>query len=434
MAQVETQQTQRHRGHPAGRLYRFVLSDLTLAGVFGASATVALVLGVVVPALAQVSSGASGYAGLGDPTRDLLSACLALCLGLMALRALNNLIPGWRPVPSSTRAVADRGLDAPLAADHLVGEWLRVRGRRLHPVGGESDSLRQEMPTYRVRWLSALFLLGCALLLASQILEDRLGWTGPVRACSVGQAQHLGDGAGETLRLARLVILPANGGDGDQVLADLELLDGPSRGAVARVGLGSSAPLDGYRLYMVGHDPAIRITARDSQTGERLALGVPGEHALAVESERFVFRPVEQERLLALPERDMLLRLTYYFPGASPGNGDAGLQVQVAQGLEGALIADELLTSSETLTVSDVALDIGFEYAVKLQARYSPGRIPLIMGTLLLLLGLIAVAAPSDDDLVLLARDDCLTLLVSDRNADDWADADGWLAGVSDGD
>jgi len=434
LAQVETRHTKRHRGHPAARFYHVVLSDVTIAAVVGISAIVALVLGAVVPALSQVSESAAGYAGLGQPARSVLSALLALCLAPMALRALNNLVPGWRPVPFPARVLADRELDAPLAADRLTAEWMRVRGRRLHPIAGESELLWRERPTQRVRWLSALFLLSCVLLLASQVLEERLGWTGPVRAFTVGQEQLLGDPAGQTVRLERLTILPANDGGGDQVLADFEILGGPSQVGVACLTFGSPAALNGPRLYMVGHDPAIRITARDSQTGERLALGVPGEHALAVEAERFVFRPVEQERLLALPERDMLLRLTYYFPGAAPGNGEAGLQVQVAQGQEGALVADELLTDSRTLTVADVSLDIGFEYAIKVQARYLPGRIPLIMGALLALLGMAAVAAPDRSDLLLLVRNDRLTMLANDHGADDWPDASDLLAEVSHGD
>jgi len=128
----------------------------------------------------------------------------------------------------------------------------------------------------------------------------------------------------------------------------------------------------------------------------------------------------------------MLLRLTYYFPGTASSNGDAGLQVQVAQGQEGALVADELLTDARTLTVGDVALDIGFEYAIKVQARYLPGRIPLIVGSLLVLLGLVVVVAPSGSDLVLFLQDDRLMLLASDQGVDDWADAQDWLLEVSD--
>jgi len=432
LAEVERLETDQTRGRWAARAYRLLLSDLALAGVVGMSGLAALVLGVVGPSIAQASLGAADYAGLGVATRGVLSACLTLCLALMALRTLNCVIPGWHLVAPSMHAVAEQRLDAPLAPERLAHEWIRIRGRRLHPVTADGWLAWQEGPTHHCRWLSALFLVGCMLLLASQVLEDRLGWTGPVRACSVGQTQQLGDPTGQAVRLVRLVIVPRSGGESDEVLADLRLMDGPQQGAMARVGIGSSAPLRGYRLYMVGQNPAIRITAQDSQTGERLALGVPGEHALAVEAERLVFRPVEQERLLALPERDMLLRLTYYFPGTASSNGDAGLQVQVAQGQEGALVADELLTDARTLTVGDVALDIGFEYAIKVQARYLPGRIPLIVGALLVLLGLVVVVAPSGSDLVLFLQDDRLMLLASDQGVDDWADAQDWLLEVSD--
>ena len=409
-----SQAAERGAGSWLAMIYRALISDGALLLLLALTLLVVLIGGVAMPALRPADSGLSvaqvfdRAASSQTALSTLLLVLTAACLASMTLRALNLLIPGWRPPPLRWRILFTRDGCVGETRETLVAAWPQARGGSLAAVRSRTPSQRLwcERSTARERWLAALFLLGCALILSGGLLQRLRGWTGPVRAFRMGQEQSLGTLSGDVGRLERLIIKPQSGGGDHELMAEISVSRGADAPQTVRLGYGYSAALAGYRLFLVGHEPAIRVTARDRASNERLTFGIPGEGPFALDSERFVFSITEQERLLALPEQDMLVRLTYYPAVAASDDGGPGLQVQVAQGAAGALIADELLTRSAVLTVGDVLLDIGFEYAVKTQARSLPGRLPLISGVLLALLGLPVVATP---------RRTALWLLVDDR-------------------
>jgi hypothetical protein len=395
----QTQQRARSAGWRL-KLFAILTGERALAALFlgfALSALATLLVAAAAPA-AGTGSPATGPGMLlvpGMRGQRWVATLLAAAVALGALRALNQVIPGW---------------GRPTAAAQPLGIWrcgapdtLALLAARLRPLGAFEvidGPVRAGRPFHAQigrrgarKWLAGAYLLGVLLLALAALVTMQSGWQSAVTELVVGESQPLPELDGRSVRLEQLAILPA--ADGYYHLrAGLSLEQQDGQPISRDVAYGRAATFADARLYLVGHGPAVRVIVRDAASGERLALGPVGGGQYAPNADRFAFSHTEQERLLAIPARRVLLRLTDYPDVPSLGLAQRALQVQVIDGDSGKLIAEELLTASGQVTAPDLSLELGLEYAVWVQARHDPGLPWRMLAIALLLVGLPGVAWP----------------------------------------
>lgn len=319
-------------------------------------------------------------------------ALLTLAAALAALWALRLWAHQWAALP---RRAAARSFTWP---GDIEDAWRKL-GAALLGAGLsitywiDRDSVRYALAERRGwgRWLPGLFSVGVILLLAAAPLSERLSWVGPNLDLVVGESQPLDHDSGVTVRLEQIELYPRADGSLQRFNSQLSLSQQSQAAKTVMISPGRRASYDGLSLYQVGYGPAARISARDAQDRpldlyDLTASASPGRLL------RVRFGEQQQERLLRLGDRDLIIRLVHY--SALPAQGIAGraLHAQLLRGRDGQLIAEQFLASDGAVVVAGVRVDISFEYFVTVRAEREPELPVAGLGAVLIIIGATALA------------------------------------------
>ncbi|MFO7917527.1 MAG: cytochrome c biogenesis protein ResB [Anaerolineae bacterium] len=317
--------------------------------------------------------------------RALLATLTVLC----ALRAAHELVDTWQ-LPAPPRRLShteEFALDCDAQkAWERASRAFSATGHRL-ALGARSDGVKRgaARPQSPGRWFVASLYLGLCLLLLTPLLRWRWGWHSHPLHLSLGETYPV-ERAGIDLTLDQIAFVPH--ADGTPRLFDARI-------AVARgeqeeyltVGLHRGARQRGIALYYLGHGPAVRITARDHRGTPLDIQKMPG-HAPSQRALRVRFHQEQQERLLSIPQADLVLRLVSYRSIPSQDIEGRALQIQALQGSTERIMAERMLTESGTIHIDDATVDVRFEYYATLGVAHEPELVTAILGAILTLLGL----------------------------------------------
>jgi len=324
-------------------------------------------------------------------TGRVFRVLLALVAALAALWALRLWIPVWAALP---RRAAARPLTLCGEAGQARAKLdIALRGAGLRIIHrAERDGVYYALAGRwgLGRWLPSLFFIGVILLLATAPLGERFGWAGPDLDLALGETQTLDHGANLTARLEQIELYPRDDGSLRRFTSQLSLSHQSQPTKTLTVSPGRRASYDGYSLYQTGYGPAARVSARDLQ-GRALILNDLTTAAPAGRVLRVRFDEQQQERLLRLADRDLIIRLVYYPALPAQGIANRALHAQLLRGRDGQLVAEQFLAADGALVAGDVRVEIGFEYYITLRAEREP-ELPLAgMGAALMLIGLAAL-------------------------------------------
>ncbi|MEA3408691.1 MAG: hypothetical protein U9R48_11565 [Chloroflexota bacterium] len=322
---------------------------------------------------------------LGLPSRALLATLIALC----ALRAAHELVPHWQlPVPSHRLAHTEEFTlegDIEEAWERATG-ILSAAGYHLIPAAGSKDAKRSTAHTRGAgRWFLGSLYVGLCLLFVAPLLRWRWGWHSPPLYLSLGET-HSVERADIDVTLDQIAFVPRADGTARTFDARMRVEDAGNDDYLT-IGLDRGARYCGTSFYYLGYGPAVRVSAWDEQGTpldiEQIASGAPPQHALRVR-----FREEQQERLLSIPESDLILRLVSYRAIPSQNIKGRALQIQALRGRTGHVIAGKMLTESGSIRVADTIVDARFEYYAIVGAEHEPELAAAILGGALTLLGL----------------------------------------------
>ena len=383
---------------------RLVMHDYCLLAAAAALLFTVSVSGVAIPVIRRLlAAGLDGSSLSGSniglvPAMSGLSARLArtLCaaaMGLLALRALHLVIPGWTPPPMQADVIHQASCPDADDSQGLVERLAVATGRSVRSVG-ETDraSYLYLSPRPPAHWLAALFLFGCLLLVGGTIVGLGQGWASPDIKFLVGERHPLGEHSDASLHLDQLTIQPLGLSGPYRLTSRFTSTRPDGTQETHEVSYGESARFRGFGVYQTGHGPAVRIAAKDQASDKQLALGFPNGDQHTLNAQRISFARAEQEHLLSIPETKMLVRMTHYPTMPAQGLAQRALLVQVLDGTTNSLLVEELLTSSRQVVARGVVLEIGLEYFVNVQARHEPQLLLLVLGAMLSLVGLPGVA------------------------------------------
>lgn len=307
---------------------------------------------------------------------------LALRLAEHLRAARNTLRPAQiAPPPAGLPAVEAR-LDEPLAAAVArITELLQAR----YPVAlVTNDTARAQVYVERRRasaWAPALALGGALLILAGLLVDDALGWRGSELALAPGGSAEVAEHA--------------------QVEVTVREVDGPLTAPQARVTLsdargrtdqwlafGWPARLGNLWVAQRGTGPALTITAKDA-SGGALPLQELVAGGAASETLHVLFQQTEGEQAIAIPARNLALRVVAYSDLPDQGDAQPVILAEVFRGVDPVPVAGELVEGDTTLVIEDTTITLHRDRYVVLAASYLPGLWLLLAGALLILAGAI---------------------------------------------
>ena len=327
---------------------------------------------------------------LGVFSSRLFRLLLALASGVSLLRMLHLWVPSWvspRHFPVGRHSLSLRcGSEE---AWQRVIRALAVAGQRLaryaEARGVTYAVARRKGPE---RWVPGLFYLGLLPLLLASVVEHQWGWAGTPVELALGETQSLGRSTGLAVHLDQIAFLPRDDGTMQRFDSLVLLLRGARVEKRLVVGPGKPAAYRGLRLYQLGFGPSVQVGAYAAE-GNALQikdmLGDPTpQRAL-----RLRFSGQQQERLLAIPEADLVLRLLHYPSLQTQGIQGRALHVQIHRASDGLLLAEEYLADSGQVEAGDTSVHVIFEYCVTLRAKREPGLFLAAAGGLLMLVGMV---------------------------------------------
>ena len=329
----------------------------------------------------------------------LFRLLLALASGVSLLRMLQLWVPPWVspcrfPVARHTlslRCDSEEAWQRVMRAVAMTGQRL---ARHSEAHGVKYAVARRKGPQ---AWVPGLFYLGLLPLLLASVVEHRWGWAGPPVELALGETQSLGRSTGLVVSLDQIAFHARDDGTMQRFDSLLGLLRGALVEKRVAVGLGKPAAYRGVRLYQFGFGPSVQVMAHAAE-GDALQvkdmLGDPRpQHAL-----RLRFSGQQQERLLSIPEADLVVRLLHYPSLQTRGIQGRALHVQIHRASDGLLLAEEYLDGSGQVGAGDATVSVVFEYYVTLRAKREPGLSLAVAGGLLMLVGMVGfVVCPPRD-------------------------------------
>ncbi|MFP3897101.1 MAG: cytochrome c biogenesis protein ResB [Anaerolineales bacterium] len=325
----------------------------------------------------------------GDPTfpaRALLATLIVLC----ALRAAHELIDAWQlPVPARRLTHSEEftlDCDAHTAWEY-VSHALSTTGHRLTPPT-ESEGTRRGTARIRDpgRWFTGALYIGLCLLFVAPLLRWGWAWHSPPLHLSLGETWSV-KRANVDVTLDQIAFVPRPDGTPRIFDARIAVARGENREHLT-VGLDRRARQRGIAFYYLGHGPAVRVSAQDDQGTpldiQQIASDTSPQHVL-----RMRFHREQQERLLSIPQANLVLRLVSYRSIPSQDIKDRALQIQALQGSTERVMTEKVLTESGTIHIDDVTLDVRFEYYATLGVKHEPELVAAVLGGILILLGLV---------------------------------------------
>ena len=231
--------------------------------------------------------------------------------------------------------------------------------------------------------------LGLLLLLAGLAVNGTIGWRVANIALAPGNTTTLNRSGALQISLNDVATLvsatPVSTGNDETTRTNLTLTQAgrsrivhPSPARPARWGnLWLSQQATGPALTVTGLEGGRRATVLQS-------LDSNGEVGPTL---RILFRQTQSEQGFAIPTRNLTFRAVSY--AALPEQGIEGpvFLVEAYRGEDTAPVATEFVADEGSLVLDDITLTLRRDRYVELEAAYLPGLIPLLLGSLLILLG-----------------------------------------------
>ncbi len=324
----------------------------------------------------------------GFRIRALLASAIALC----ALRAAHALIDAWQLPAPAGRLVHTKEFTVECDAQEAWERTSRAfsaTGHRL-TTSVSTDGVRRGAARKRGpgRWFVGALYIGLCLLFLVPLLRWRWGWHSSPLHLSLGETRSV-EKAGVDVTLDQIAFVPH--ADGRPRVFDARILvaRGEKKGNVT-VGLDRGARWQSIAFYYLGYGPAVRVSAQDDRGTpldiQQMPGNTPPQRALRVR-----FHQEQQERLLSIPEADLVLRLVSYRSIPSQDIEGRALQIQALQGSTERVMTEKMLTESGTIRVNDATIDIRPEYYATLGINHEPELAAAILGGVLTLLGLYGI-------------------------------------------
>jgi hypothetical protein len=287
--------------------------------------------------------------GLFTVTRSLaFRALLALLAGSLSLR----LIESGDRLRQSREMAEPEGAWQPLAGVRLSDLRDKLRRRAYRVLSNPDDG---ESPFQADRWPWAdlfppLAHAGALLLLVGLLLTHLWGWQIEGRVVQSGGRVTLRSGSEQWVALSE---------DASRV---------------------THSP--GITVFVEERGPGVRIGATDG-AGHPLPL----KQTAGANPVTQLTTPLTEDRLLAIPEAQLVFRLA-----PQPGHAveaHSPVLVQVYRSPPGRLLTEAVIERDAKLTVDDVTLEIASVPYARLTATFNPGLWPTGVGLVLLIAGLL---------------------------------------------
>jgi hypothetical protein len=319
-----------------------------------------------------------------------------LAAGVALLRMLATWVPSWMSPPPRQVTVWVARLPGDLAAaQSTLAQALSAvhmaMARQIDMPGGRIVAARRMGGS---RWLPGLAYLGLLALLTAGWTARHTAWQSAPQALVLGQTRPLRPDREMTVRLEEIELRPRADGQGIASAIGRVVLTHTDREDWLEVAPHRPARSGALGLYMVGLGPAVRLSARNA-AGQSLSIAPPGDTPSTGETQhpwvRVPLVPGESERLLAVPEAGIIVRLLSR-PGQDGRASTSGeVLAQVLRGADGRILQEEVLTGSVRIAMDGATLDLTSEYYVMMRAEYEP-ELPLAaIGSGLLLAGLLGL-------------------------------------------
>ncbi|MCD6520696.1 MAG: hypothetical protein J7M05_12335 [Anaerolineae bacterium] len=268
--------------------------------------------------------------------------------------------------------------------------WARLRralatvGQGLGPYPGEGVRWAPSLRMGLSRFLPGMFYLGILFLLLAVALSPLCGWQSAIYPLSLGEIYSL-EREGISLRLEEIALFPRSDGGIGRFVSQLAVFEGGHLARRLKLRLDHRALYRGLAFYQLGFGPAVRVEAWEGEKALSLQQ-IPGEEGpKPIVHLRFSGR---QERFVAIPQKDLVLRLAYYDEGEGQ-LGRKGLQVQVIRSSNGQVVKESFISQQSQMVVDGLTLRFAFEYYILLRAKREPLLLLGVLGGFLLLVGLL---------------------------------------------
>ena len=326
---------------------------------------------------------------LGSPWMRALLAALAFNLALRTVAQGCVVRRLWRPTEVLP---APPGLPAqydsfPGALDVSVTRAENLLRLRSPGVAVEVDGARAQLYAggHRAGLCGPLLVYaGGLLILVGLLANDTMGWRMPDIALAVGRTAPLIPGGDSR------ATLNAAAGEERDMSANVTLARATA-GKTVSLGFARPARWGNVWVAQQATGPALAVTARDSSSRPILLQSL--EPGGAVDQTLHVlFQQTQGEQAFAIPTRNLTFRAVSYPALPERGILRPVFLVEGYRGTEPSPAFSELVESELSFTLDGVALTVQRDHFVALEVAYLPGLIPLLLGCLLLLLGVMLSA------------------------------------------
>lgn len=317
-----------------------------------------------------------------------LLAALAFHLALRLASQGDSLARFRRQGPApSPAALPIHRATLPLPFLRAVARVETLLRTRYASVTVETDAERAQIYAERMRpgaYGPALAYLGLLLALLGLLLNDAVGW----------QMAEIALAPGDTATVAQ-----ANG-----LQITLDALPGPAVGGraavtLARAGYGKNVRVDYNRpgrwgnlwLAQQATGPALAVAAVESGNRPVLLQSLASDGAVGP-TLRVLFRQTQSEQGFAIPARNLTFRAVSFSALPERGIDRPVFLIEAYRGEETAPAFSELVEDEGILTLDDLSLTVQRDRYVIFRAAYLPGLIPLALGGLLTLAGVVLAA------------------------------------------
>ncbi len=327
---------------------------------------------------------------LHSPWMQALLALLAFNLALRVaaqMRFLSQLRRMTAPPLPPQRVISRRAtLPGPLA--DAVAQLRTALGPGYDTIRVESDATRAQIFAQRrpVGALGPLLVYaGLLLIVIGVAVESAIGWRAADIALAPGNSTTLNRPGAPQLTLNDLA------GDGATVYPNVSLV---YMGAGRSLRPSSALPARWGNLWLAQQatGSALAITAADTNSNALViqALGPDDEIGPTV---HILFQQTQNEQGFAIPARNLTFRAVSY--PALPEQGITGpvFLVEAYRGDDASPAATALVEDVGSLTVENVTLTLRRDRYIILQAAYLPGLLPVLLGGLLVLAGVLMMSA-----------------------------------------
>lgn len=319
-----------------------------------------------------------------------LMAALAFNLALRVAAQARFLSQLKQPIvpPTPPRRVTSRRATLP---GPLTPTVTRLRGAlesHYTTISVESDTGRAQLFAQRRAAGTPgplLVYVGLLVLLIGLAVDGAIGWRAADVALAPGNATTLNRPGAPQLTLDDVA------DNGSTARADVTLAH-TGRSRNVRSGPATPARWGNLWLSQQATGPALAVTAADTN-GRALVV-----QALAPDNEvgptvHVLFQQTQSEQGFAIPARNLTFRVVSY--PALPEQGIAGpvFLVEAYRGDDVAPAATELVEDVGSLVLDNVTLALRRDRYVVLQVAYLPGLLPILLGGVLVLAGVVMISS-----------------------------------------